>query len=104
MLSHMADAGVRAPVRETVRGVVVGDGARQAGYRVFVHASCVEGDRHVMLLASVAGTSLRGGPVVVNERTTVAMGTAFAQFVNGRRITGNTYGMLNAVRMAENIG
>jgi hypothetical protein len=56
------------------------------------------------MLAGVVGVSLRGGRVVVNERTTVAIGTAFAQFVNsGRRITGNPYGMLNAVRMAGNM-
>src|SRR5262245_65360473 len=42
------------------------------------------------------------GFVVVNERTTVATGNAFAQFVDGRQIAGNTYGMLNAVPMTAN--
>jgi hypothetical protein len=55
------------------------------------------------MLASV----LREGPdfdfAHVNERTTVAMGTAFAQFVARGTIRGNTYGMLNAVHMAGNM-
>jgi hypothetical protein len=41
--------------------------------------------------------------VVVNERTTVATGFAFAQFVDGKAIKGNRYGMLNAVHMAANM-
>ena len=41
--------------------------------------------------------------MVVNERTTVATGFAFAQFVDGRAIDGNRHGMLNAVRMAANL-
>jgi hypothetical protein len=41
--------------------------------------------------------------IVVDELTTVAIGTAFAQFIDGRAITGNTYGMRNAVEMAGNM-
>ena len=41
--------------------------------------------------------------MVVNERTTVATGFAFAQFVDGAAIDGNRHGMLNAVRMAANL-
>ena len=41
--------------------------------------------------------------VVVNERTTVATGTAFAQFVKRGQIEGNTVGMVNAVSMAANL-
>ncbi len=41
--------------------------------------------------------------VVVNERTTVATGVAFARFIDGRKIGGNTYGMINAVKMAANM-
>ena len=55
------------------------------------------------MLASAIGTSSPPASVVVNERTTVAMGISFAQFVHGRRISGNTFGMLNAVRMAGNM-
>jgi hypothetical protein len=56
------------------------------------------------MLGAAVGTSTRGRRVVVNERTTVAIGTSFAQFISrGRRITGNTYGMLNAVHMAGNM-
>ena len=56
------------------------------------------------MLASAISTG-RGIPndVVVNERTTVAMGTAFAQFIQGRKLVGNTYGMTNAVNMAANM-
>ncbi len=41
--------------------------------------------------------------VVVNERTTVATGTSFAQFIDGQKIRGNTYGMLNAVKISEDM-
>lgn len=57
-----------------------------------------------IMLASVIGSGSRiPKRVVLNERTTVATGFAFAQFIHGRKIRGNTYGMLNAVRMAENM-
>ena len=55
------------------------------------------------MLASAPGQAHGAGPVVVNERTTVATGFAFAQFVDGSAIEGNRYGMLNAVSMAANI-
>jgi hypothetical protein len=55
------------------------------------------------MLASAIGQAPIAGPVVVNERTTVATGFAFAQFVDGSAIEGNRYGMLNAVRMAANM-
>jgi len=55
------------------------------------------------MLASAIGQAPVAGPVVVNERTTVATGFAFAQFVDGLAIDGNRYGMLNAVRMAANM-
>ena len=64
----------------------------------------VQADRGSVTLASAIGYGA-GAPVigVVNERTTVATGNAFAQFVKGRRVTGNSVGMLNAVRMAGNL-
>ena len=55
------------------------------------------------MLASAIGQAPVDGPVVVNERTTVATGFAFAQFVDGAAIAGNSVGMLNAVRMAGNM-
>ena len=64
----------------------------------------VEAERGASMLASAVGYG--GEPparVVVNERTTVAAGNAFAQFVKGRRVTGNPVGMINAVRMASNL-
>jgi sugar lactone lactonase YvrE len=63
----------------------------------------VQAERGPVLLTSAIGLSTTPpGAVVVNERTTVATGNAFAQFVDGRQIAGNTYGMLNAVAMAAN--
>jgi hypothetical protein len=55
------------------------------------------------MLASAIGQAPVAGPVVVNERTTVATGFAFAQFVDGSAIEGNRYGMLNAIRMSANM-
>jgi len=55
------------------------------------------------MLASAIGQAPVAGPVVVNERTTVATGFAFAQFVDGSAIDGNPVGMLNAVHMAANM-
>ena len=55
------------------------------------------------MLVSATGRAPVAGPVVVNERTTVATGFAFAQFVEGSAIEGNPYGMLNAIRMAANM-
>ena len=43
-------------------------------------------------LASAIGPAPVTGPVVVNERTTVATGFAFAQFVDGPAIDGNRVG------------
>jgi hypothetical protein len=63
----------------------------------------VEADKGVVVLASAIGvTGELPGHVVVNERTTVAVGNAFAQFVRGKQIEGNTYGMVNAASMAAN--
>lgn len=56
-----------------------------------------------VMLVSAIGRAPVVGPVVVNERTTVATGFAFAQFVKGSKIKGNRYGMLNAVHMAANM-
>src|SRR5215831_19520095 len=63
----------------------------------------VRAERGQALLASVIGQAPVAGPVVVNERTTLATGFAFAQFVDGSVIEGNRYGVLNAVRMAANM-
>ncbi len=56
-------------------------------------------------LAGVLDPDLVGedARVTVNERTTVATGVAFAQFVAGDRVVGNRYGMINAARMAGNL-
>lgn len=55
------------------------------------------------MLSNAVGELSKDDDVVVNELTTVATGTAFAQFIDGRDIRGNTYGMLNAVAMAANM-
>ena len=57
-------------------------------------------EKYEAMLASAIGDH---DDIVVNELTTVAIGTAFAQFIDGRKITGNKYGMLNAVKMAANM-
>jgi hypothetical protein len=54
-------------------------------------------------LASARGQAPVAGPVVVNERTPVASGFAFAQFVHGPASAGNRHGMLNAAHMAANL-
>jgi hypothetical protein len=56
----------------------------------------------VLLTSAISPSTMSPEAVVVNERTTVATGNAFAQFVEDRQIVGNTYGMLNAVSMAAN--
>jgi len=64
----------------------------------------VEARRGAVLLASAIGTDADvPGDVVVNERTTVATGNAFAQFIDRETIHGNRYGMTNAVHMAANL-
>lgn len=65
----------------------------------------VEARRRKAMLASAVASDPAGVParVVVNERTTVATGNAFAQFVDGSRLAGNRYGMRNAVHMAANL-
>ena len=60
-------------------------------------------ERSSAMLASALGQAPVEGPVVVNERTTVATGFAFAQFVKESGVDGNRYGMLNAARMAANL-
>src|SRR5438552_762990 len=63
----------------------------------------VQAERGPVMLASAIGIgSNPPANIVVNERTTIASGNAFAQFVDGRKIGGNTYGMLNALPMAAN--
>ena len=56
-----------------------------------------------MLTSAIGRASNAPTQIVVNPRTTVAAATAFAQFVNGQKIEGNTYGMINAVHMAANL-
>jgi hypothetical protein len=60
-------------------------------------------ERGSAMLASAVGVAPVTHRVVVNERTTIATGFAFAQFVNGSNIGGNPVGMTNAVRMAANL-
>lgn len=56
-------------------------------------------DGQAMLASAIGGAQ----NVVVNERTTVATANAFAQFIQGSVIAGNTYGMINAVHMVANL-
>jgi hypothetical protein len=63
----------------------------------------INAERGSAMLVSAIGRAPISGPVVVNERTTIATGFAFAQFVKGQAINGNQYGVLNAVHMAANL-
>jgi sugar lactone lactonase YvrE len=64
----------------------------------------VVAEKDSAMLASAIGRGPRiPRYVVVNELTTVATGTSFAQFIDGQKIRGNTYGMLNAVEIAEDM-
>lgn len=64
----------------------------------------VKAERGAVTLASAIGYAAdMPAQVVVNELTTVATGTAFAQFVRGDEVRGNPVGMVNAVRMAGNL-
>jgi hypothetical protein len=60
-------------------------------------------DGPVMLASAIGGGPKIAGTIVVNERTTVATGVAFAQFIGDGKILGNKYGMINAVHMAANL-
>ena len=60
-------------------------------------------EKNKAMLASAVGDLSKQDQVIVNELTTVAIGTAFAQFIDGSKIIGNTYGLLNAVGMAANM-
>ena len=63
----------------------------------------VQAERGPVLLASALNMGPTPPPfAVVNERTTVATGNAFAQFVDKGKISGNPVGMLNALPMAAN--
>jgi len=64
----------------------------------------VKAERGAVTLASAIGYAAdMPAQIVVNEQTTVATGTAFAQFVRGDQVLGNPVGMVNAVRMAGNL-
>jgi len=70
-------------------------------FQPLLFAEAVSGP--VMLASAIGSANHLPQHVVINERTTVATGNAFAQFVNGWSIEGNPYGMSNAIRMAANL-
>src|SRR5579871_3162490 len=55
-----------------------------------------------MLASAIGNVGKIPKQVVINERTTVATGNAFAQFISGDTIAGNQQGMSNASSMAAN--
>lgn len=55
------------------------------------------------MLGSAIGSTAGISSIVLNERTTAAFGVAFAQFIDDRKISGNPYGVHNAVMMAANM-
>jgi hypothetical protein len=63
----------------------------------------IAGQGSAVRLASVLGAGRIPSSVVVNERTTVAAGFAFAQFIDGHNIAGPAPGPRNAAAMAANL-
>jgi hypothetical protein len=57
----------------------------------------------VVLASALGPEATLPGAITINERTTVATGFAFAQFIQGTEISGNRYGVSNAVHMAANL-
>lgn len=93
-----------------ILGTAISDSAGHFDIRYTLPAGLWRNQKLVLYVLAEKGPSLLATaigdnslPVVVNERTTVATGAAFAQFIDGREIRGNKYGMLNAVKMAANM-
>lgn len=63
----------------------------------------IAGQGSAVRLASVLGAGRIPSSVVVNERTTVAAGFAFAQFIDGHNVAGPAPGPRNAAAMAANL-
>lgn len=65
----------------------------------------VEATSGPAMLASAIGTDNGqiASRIVVNDRTTVATGNAFAQFISASGIAGDSIGMRNAAQMAVNL-
>lgn len=63
----------------------------------------VKAEKDRSMLVSAIGMAPVSGDIIVNERTTVAAGFAFAQFIDEESVSGNEYGMINAVHMAGNL-
>lgn len=97
--------------------------SRRDGSFVLRYGRASESGLHFLLAARPAGgaeagfavpasayrlaASLGEGPiqrrVVVNDRTTVAMGYAMAQFIHGSRVAGENPGLRNAAAMTSNL-
>jgi hypothetical protein len=59
---------------------------------------------HAMLASAIASDNGQiETPIVVNDRTTVATGNAYAQFISAAGIAGDAVGMRNAAQMAANL-
>jgi hypothetical protein len=68
-------------------------------------ATALVGSPEPGVSAAADGTAAHARPseVVINERTTVAVGFALAQFIDGRNVSGNRVGVRNAAAMAGNL-
>ncbi|WP_144637414.1 hypothetical protein [Bordetella genomosp. 13] len=106
--SFSGDAGAWVPLGS---GTSRGDGDFSISYKMtdaqrsqqpllFVQATSGQA-----MLASVVGSDEGkvDGSVMVNERTTVATGNAYAQFIGASGIAGDAVGMRNAAQMAANL-
>lgn len=56
-----------------------------------------------MLASAIGFGEDAPGNVIVNERTTVATANAYAQFIRRAKISGNYYGMKNAIGITSNL-
>jgi hypothetical protein len=83
------------------------DGSFQISYPLQQHSNAalylLVGNGAAVRLAAVLGTAPVSSRIVVNERTTVAMGFAMAQFISGRNVGGTSPGLRNAAAMAGDL-
>ena len=91
--SATSDAGGRFRIGYTAPGSDQGQAV------LFVEAE----KGSAMLATAIGAAESPPASVVVNERTTVAAGASYAQFVHGSAIQGNTVGITNAAHVAADL-
>ncbi len=100
-------AGVPAAPVPLGSSVTAANGSFRISYRAQHHPGTVlyliAGQGAAVRLAAVLGVPPVPRKVVVNERTTVAMGFALAQFITGAAVAGTAPGLPNAAGMAGDL-